>query len=276
MELSSGTAIVTGAAGGIGSDIALRLAAAGMSVVVADLDADRLEAVRSELAAGGSAVTAVVGDVSEPDHHADLVDAAEALDGLRLSVLNAGVSLPGLSWETPLDRWETTISVNLWGVVHGMRAALSTMVPRDDGWVVAVSSGAGLVATPGLSPYVASKHAIVGTMEATHHELSRIGSRVGVSVICPGNIATVSEDRPAMSGVDAAAGSDYPGVIAAIQETTAAGVLSGADPSTVSDALVEGVHEERFWILPQPELAWAAGDRMRRLADGEEPVDLLG
>jgi NAD(P)-dependent dehydrogenase (short-subunit alcohol dehydrogenase family) len=276
MELSSGTAIVTGAAGGIGAEVARRLAAEGMSLVLADIDAVRLDAVRSSLADAGAQVVAVDGDVAEPGHHDDLVAAAEGLEGLRLSVLNAGVSLPGLAWEEPLERWELTVGVNLWGVVHGLRAALSTMVPAGDGWVVAVSSGAGLVATPGLAPYVATKHAINGAFEATHHELARIGSSVGVSVVCPGNIATAREDRPPMSGLDASAGSQYPEVLQDIQATTARGVLEGADPSTVSEAIVQGVSEERFWILPQPELAWAATDRVRRLAEGDPPVDLLG
>ena len=78
------------------------------------------------------------------------------------------------------------------------------------------------------------------------------------------------------AGIDAAEGSAYPEVADAIQATTRAGVESGADPSTVADALVDGVGVGRFWILPQPELAWAATDRMRRLSEGEDPVDLLG
>ncbi|MGI9578178.1 MAG: SDR family NAD(P)-dependent oxidoreductase [Microthrixaceae bacterium] len=276
MELTSGTAIVTGAAGGIGSDIAARLASEGMSIVLADIDAARLESVRESLAANGATVAAVAGDVAQRSHHAELVAAAENLDGLRLSVLNAGISLPGLSWEEPIDRWELTVDVNFWGVIHGLRAALNTMVERDDGWVVAVSSGAGLVATPGLAPYVATKHAINGAVESTHHELRRIESRVGVSVVCPGSIATAGEDYPPMSGLDASVGSSYPAVVRDLQETTARGVINGADPASVSDALVDGVTQGRFWILPQPEVAWAATDRARRIAEGDVPVDLLG
>ena len=278
MELHSGSAIVTGAAGGIGSVVAARLAEGGMGVVLADIDADGLERARSRIAAAspGVEVLAVAGDVGDPAHHDELVAAADRAGGLRLSVLNAGVSLPGLSWEEPLSRWELTTRVNYWGVVHGLRAALSAMVPRADGWVVAISSGAGLVATPGLAPYVATKHAVVGMMESANHELARVGSPVGVSVVCPGNIATAGPGRPAMSGVAAAEGSAFPGVVRSIQDTPRAGVEGGAAPSTVSDALVAGVAEERFWILPQPELAWAAEDRVRRLAAGEPPVDLLG
>lgn len=275
MELTTGTAIVTGAGGGIGADVARRLAAEGMSLVLADIDAVRLAAVADSLDSDGATVRAVDGDVADPAHHAELAAAAERLDGLRLSVLNAGISMPGLSWEEPLERWELTVAVNFWGVVHGLRCALQTMVPRNDGWVVAVSSGAGLVATPGLAPYVATKHAINGALESTHHELARIDSEVGVSVVCPGSIATASDDKPPMSGLDASTGSAYPEVVRALQETTAQGVISGAAPSTVSDAVVDGVNSGQFWILPQPELAWAATDRVRRIAEGDVPVDLL-
>ncbi|MEZ5238512.1 MAG: SDR family NAD(P)-dependent oxidoreductase [Microthrixaceae bacterium] len=153
MELDRGAAIVTGAAGGIGSAMAARLATGGMSLVLGDIDRDRLEAVRADLGATHPAAEVVVvpGDVGDPDHHAELVDRASGLGAVRLSVLNAGVSLPGLSWEVPLETWELTTRVNYWGVVHGLRAALGHMVDRSDGelgWVVAVSSGAGLVATP--------------------------------------------------------------------------------------------------------------------------------
>ena len=278
---------MTGAAGGIGSVVARRLAAEGMAVVLADLDAVGLLRCRDEVLAEhpGTHVVCVTGDVGDPDHHAELVVAAEEAGadggGLRLSVLNAGVALPGLSWEMPLERWDLHVRVNYWGVVHGLRAALSAMVPRGDGWVVAVSSGAGLVATPGLAPYVSTKHAVVGMMESAHHELRRIGSAVDVSVVCPGNIATAMPDRSA--SLAAAEGVDvdgtHPSEVGVVDELAAvirSGVDAGAAPETVADAIVDGVTAGRFWILPQPELAWAALDRAQRIMDGNEPVDLLG
>lgn len=274
MELDNGSAIVTGAAGGIGSAIAAALAGRGMAVVMADIDAARLEAEATRI--GGShpdaRVLAVQGDVGDADHHRELVEAASAEAPLRLSVLNAGVSVPGLSWEMPLEQWELTTRVNYWGVVHGLRAALASMVPGGEGWVVAVSSGAGLVATPGLAPYVATKHAVVGLMESTHHELARVGSAVGVSVVCPGNIAT---DMPQRHGT-AQHSPDSSGVVDGLEAVITAGVAEGASPQTVVDALVDGVLEERFWVLPQPELAWAATDRTSRISKGDPPVDLLG
>lgn len=275
MELRSGSAIVTGAAGGIGSAIARALTSQGMAVVLADIDGERLEREVAGLKRDNpeAPVIAVQGDVGDPTHHAELVEAAgDTGRPLRLSVLNAGVSVPGLSWEMPLEHWELTTKVNYWGVVHGLRAALCAMVPAGDGWVVAVSSGAGLVATPGLAPYVATKHAVVGLMESTRHELARVGSPVGVSVVCPGSIATgMSARRPPITG-----SAGFAAVTDGLVEVIDAGVAAGAAPETVSDALVEGVSSGQFWILPQSELAWAATDRAARIATGDDPVDLLG
>lgn len=271
MSSSEGAAIVTGAAGGIGAALVRRLARAGMAVVAADIDAARLARVCAEVAAErpGAELEALEGDVGDPGHHLSLVEAARDLGGLRLSVLNAGVTVTGWSWELPLAEWERVVQVDYWGVVHGVRAALSEMIPVGDGQVVAVSSGAGLVATPGLAPYVSSKHAVVGLMESVHHELVRVGSRVRASVVCPGNVATPLPERTAMRA---------PGdpVLAELDATVRAGVAAGASPEAVADAVVEGVGAGRFWILPQPEVGWAAQDRVRRLVEGDLPVDLLG
>lgn len=270
---SAAAAIVTGAGGGIGGAVARRLAADGFSLVLADRDPASLERVVGTLRAG-TVCELVVGDVASKKHHDELVAAAEDLGGLSVSVLNAGVSLTGLSWELPLDQWELHVAVNYWGVVHGVRAAVPPMIARGSGHVVAVASGAGLVATPGLAAYVSTKHAVVGLMESLFHELARVAPDVHSSVVCPGNIAT-----PMAANSLAAAGlatRPLDGEAAAIEEVVRAGVDNGSAPATVADAIGDALADRRFWILPQPELAWAATDRMRRLADGEAPVDLLG
>lgn len=272
-EQRGAAAIVTGAGGGIGSAVAARLAADGMALVLADRDGGSLDRVARSLPAG-TVAEIVVGDVGDESHHRDLVSAAEDLGGLGVTVLNAGVSLTGLVWELPLEQWELHVKVNYWGVVHGVRAAVPAMIARGSGHVVAVASGAGLVATPGLAAYVSTKHAVVGLMESLHHELVRVAPGVRASVVCPGNIATpMAANSLASAGLD---GRSLSGETAAIDDVVQAGVHAGSSPSTVADAIADVVAEPRFWVLPQPELAWAATDRMRRLAEGEPPVDLLG
>ena len=227
-----------------------------------------------------------MGDVGDPTHHAALVTAAEDLGGVTVSVQNAGVALTGLSWEVPLEQWELQVRTNYWGVVHGVRAALPPMVRRGLGHVLAVASGAGLVATPGLAPYVSSKHAVVGLMESVRHELARAAPGVRASVVCPGNIATpinanslAVADAAGAADVAACEGSAGDGSTAAvarqIDETVRRGVDSGAEPQTVADAIVEAVSTGRFWVLPQPEVALGALDRVQRIVDGRPPADLL-
>ena len=280
-----GVAIVTGAGGGIGAAVARSLASAGTSLVLADRDRSALEAVAASLPPSVTVITGV-GDVGDPTHHAALVTAAEDLGGVTVSVQNAGVALTGLSWEVPLEQWELQVRTNYWGVVHGVRAALPPMVRRGLGHVLAVASGAGLVATPGLAPYVSSKHAVVGLMESVRHELARAAPGVRASVVCPGNIATpinanslAVADAAGAADVAACEGSAGDGSTAAvarqIDETVRRGVDSGAEPQTVADAIVEAVSTGRFWVLPQPEVALGALDRVQRIVDGRPPADLL-
>ena len=280
-----GVAIVTGAGGGIGAAVARSLAAAGMSLVLADRDRSALDAVAASLPPSVTVITGV-GDVGDPTHHAALVTAAEDLGGVTVSVQNAGVALTGLSWEVPLEQWELQVRTNYWGVVHGVRAALPPMVRRGLGHVLAVASGAGLVATPGLAPYVSSKHAVVGLMESVRHELARAAPGVRASVVCPGNIATpinanslAVADAAGAADVAACEGSAGDGSTAAvarqIDETVRRGVDSGAEPQTVADAIVQAVSTGRFWVLPQPEVALGALDRVQRIVDGRPPADLL-
>jgi NAD(P)-dependent dehydrogenase (short-subunit alcohol dehydrogenase family) len=273
MDLEGGVAIITGAGGGIGSAVARRLGAEGMSLVLADRSRSLLEAAADSVEHSVTVVTAV-GDVGDASHHAALITAAQDLGGLTLSVQNAGVYLPGLSWEIPIEQWELQIKVNYWGVVHGVRAALGVMTRRGTGHVMAVASGAGLVATPALAPYVSSKHAVVGLMETVRHELARVAPGVRASVVCPGNIRTpMAANSLAVAGV---ADEHLSPVAQQVADQVRAGNDAGADPSTVADAVVDAVATGRFWVLPQPEVAFGALDRVQRIADGREPVDLLG
>lgn len=271
--LVGGVALITGAGGGIGSAIARRLAEAGMSLVLADRSRALLDAAAETLPRTTKVVTAV-GDVGDPVHHAGLVTAAGDLGGLTVSVQNAGVVLPGLAWEVPIEQWELQVRVNYWGVVHGVRAALGVMVPRGVGHVLAVSSGAGLVATPGLAPYVSTKHAVVGLMESVRHELARTVPGVRASVVCPGNVRTsMTPNSLAAAGI---AEEHLSPVAQGIADRVRGDVEAGADPDTVADAVLGALETGRFWVLPQHEVSLGALDRARRIVDGREPVDLLG
>lgn len=275
MEIDGSTVLITGAGGAIGAATAEEFARRGARLLLTDRDAAGLDMVAAAVAriAPDAVAEVMVGDVSSPEHHGLLIERAERIGGLDISVLNAGVYLPGLTWEIPLEQYRLQMDVNFWGVLQGVRAAVPGMVARGRGHVVAVSSGAGLIATPGLSPYVASKHAVVGLMESLHHELARVSPAVGTSVVCPGNVRSdMADNSLAAAGI---VEQRIDGVAAALGEQVRAGNQAGTEPDLVATAIVEAIGVNRFWVLPHPEIGWAAVDRMERLREGQDPVDLL-
>jgi NAD(P)-dependent dehydrogenase (short-subunit alcohol dehydrogenase family) len=197
-DLEGKVAVVTGAASGIGRALADRWAREGMKVVLADVEQGPLDVARDELGSGGADVLAVRTDVSD----AAQVDAlaAATLDhfgAVHLVCNNAGVGGGGVLWETERTDWEWVLGVNLWGVIHGIKAFVPHLVAQDEGHVVNTASIAGFAYAPMMGPYNASKAAVVAISETLTSELAMHGSKVGVSVLCPGwvNTRIMDSDR---------------------------------------------------------------------------------
>ncbi|HEX9064641.1 MAG TPA: SDR family oxidoreductase [Streptosporangiaceae bacterium] len=183
------SAIVTGGGSGIGAALVAALAARGASVVAADIDEAAVRAVASAMPAGGGDVTAVVVDVCDAEAVAGLVtQVAAERDGLDLMFSNAGIAIGGTAEELTLDHWNRVIDVNVRGVVHGVHAAYPLMLRQGRGHLVNTASLAGLVPGPGLAPYTAAKHAVVGLSLSLRAEGA--GRGVRVSAICPGFVDT--------------------------------------------------------------------------------------
>src|SRR5690242_3542400 len=160
-DLAGKVAVVTGAASGIGLGLATRFVAEGAKVVLADVEKPALDDAVSKLEADGGEVAGVVTDVTVPAQVDALADAAFARFGeVHMLCNNAGVGGGGLSWEAPLSTWEWVLGVNMWGVIHGLRAFVPRMLGQPEGHVVNTASVAGLVAAPFMGPYNASKHAV--------------------------------------------------------------------------------------------------------------------
>jgi NAD(P)-dependent dehydrogenase (short-subunit alcohol dehydrogenase family) len=190
-----GAALVTGAAQGIGLAIATALAADGWRVVLADLDGDKAAAAASRLP-GSRAVTL---DVTDPDAVEAAVVTVEESEPLRLLVNNAGVGPRDADRGFyPLPEWNRVIGVNLLGVVHGVNATYPRMRERRSGVILNVASLAGLVAGPGLGPYAATKHAVVGLTLALRADAAPFGVRV--SALCPSWVDTAILDGQAPDG----------------------------------------------------------------------------
>lgn len=176
---SGRTALVTGAGSGIGAAIAHDLAAAGATVVVADLKEEvAASAVEKIMAAGGKAVAAG-GDVSSPDAVAALVDVAMRNGGLHLLVNNAGIAGEAApTGEYPLDGWAKVIDINLNAVFYGLRFGIPAMLRSGGGAIVNMASILGSVGFAGSPAYVAAKHGVVGLTKSAALEYATQGIRV--------------------------------------------------------------------------------------------------
>jgi len=185
---------------------------------------------------------------------------------------NAGVVGKGDSWTAPMSAWEWVFAVNVFGVVHGIRAFLPIMHDQGEGHIVNTASIAGLIAVPGAAPYLASKHAVVAISESLFLELKAVGSPVGVSALCPGFVRTNLIDGqrwPDRFGAEPEPHQTPLGQLVAAG--LSAGVENGIDPFDVAAQVVDAIRDERFWILTHPELRDQPVERMRRAAIQENP-----
>ena len=266
--------MVTGGASGIGRALARAFGAAGMKVVLADLDEVRMRAVEAELAEGGTEVLPVVCDTSlEPSVEALAQATLERFGAAHVLCNNAGVVGKGDPWTGPMSTWDWVVGVNLYGVIHGIRAFLPIMQTQGEGHIVNTASMAGLVALPGAAPYNVTKHGVVALSEGLFIELKSSGSPVRVSALCPGFVRTNLMDGQTWQerlGSEPSPTSNPMGVM--IDDLLRQGVQSGIDPDHVASEVVDAIRTERFWILTHPEMRQSPVERMQRAAAQENPA----
>jgi NAD(P)-dependent dehydrogenase (short-subunit alcohol dehydrogenase family) len=191
-RLEERVAVVTGAASGIGLAIAEQLAAAGMRVVMTDLDGDVAATAASALGEQGLDVDARQLDVRDQDAVERLAgDVVDRFGGLHVAVNNAGIVNRGNSWELSLEDWHRVMDVNLWGVIHGVRSFVPRILETGgEGHVVNVASMAAVHPQDRLGPYTVAKHGVLGLSDVLRAEFAALGAPVGVSVVFPGRIRT--------------------------------------------------------------------------------------
>jgi short-subunit dehydrogenase len=243
-NLRGGTAVVTGAASGIGAALAVALARRGMRLALVDRDAEGLDASARAVQAAGAAASLHVLDVTDAAATAALPAAVLAAHG-HASVLvnNAGVALGGSFEQVSEADFDWLMAVNFHAPVRLARAFLPVLAREPAAQLVNVSSVFGLIAPPGQTAYAASKFALRGFSEALRHELQASGSPVGVTIVHPGGVRTAIADN--------------------------ARLAAGLDDAEVA----RHRHEwQRLLALP----AEAAGERIARAIERREPRVLVG
>ena len=230
MKVAGKVAVVTGGATGIGRALCRRFAAEGArAVVVADLDAHGAAAVAGEI--GGWALAV---DVAREADVGELVAAVtKRYGGIDLFCSNAGIIIEG-GLETSDDAWQSIFGVNVFAHLYAARAVLPGMLARGGGYLLQTVSAAGLLSQIGSAPYAVTKHAALALAEWISITYGDRG--IGVSAICPQGVRTNMLLRPRPGG----------------ESFLVAGAV---EPEQVADAAIEGLADERFLILPHPEVA---------------------
>jgi NAD(P)-dependent dehydrogenase (short-subunit alcohol dehydrogenase family) len=269
-------AVVTGGASGIGFGLAERFASEGMKLVVADVEQQALADAAQRLRASGAEVVDVRCDVSRAEEvEAVAARALDAFGAVHVVCNNAGVAdTSGASvWEASLEDWQWVVGVNLWGVVHGIRTFVPVLLNQDEGYVVNTASGAGLIPAR-LGSYSVTKHAVVALSEALRMQLKAIGARVGVSVLCPGVVATrildAERNRPGGPRPTRAKNPVATQVMDRLRQT----IPTGTPPSDIAACVVDAMREERLYVLPHPQVLDQVRQRLQDIEVGRPHTEM--
>ncbi len=251
-ELSDKVAVVTGAASGIGRGLVQRCAQAGMRVVAADVEAAALEETVASVASG-SPVIAVVTDVSEGAAVEALASRAyDTFGAVHLLCNNAGVFQAGVLWDRTVADWEWVLGVNVWGIIHGIRAFVPRMIASGEpGHIVNTSSLAGVVSNAYSGPYTTSKFAALGLSECLAHDLAAANAAIGASVLVPGAVNTRIAESTRNRPENFADGLGAPDA-AFVDQMLAKQSETGADPLHVADLVLDAVRTGQFLIPTSP------------------------
>ncbi len=282
-DVKDKVAVVTGAASGIGRGMAESFVAAGMKVVLSDIESAALDETARALRGAGADVHPVLTDVSSQEQVDALAqETLRKYGAVHVLCNNAGVGIGEGdargrgSWRNSLADWQWIVGVNFMGVVHGIRSFLPIMIEQDsEAHVVNTASLAGLVSGGSGTSYTATKFAVVGLSENLYLELQTLGLKPRVSVLCPGlvdtNILNARRNRPARF----ASTSTPPPPTAAerlMADWFAAQLKQGLSPRAVGDQVLEAIREERFYVLTHPEHNTAIDQRVKNLLSGRNPA----
>lgn len=252
-------AVITGAASGIGRGIAERCVKEGMKVVMADIEEEALSRSVEALEAEGATILAVVTDVSKAaDIEALARKTIDTFGAVHLLFNNAGVGSGGAIWEDSLSDWQWIIGVNLWGVIHGIHTFVPIMLKQDvDCHIVNTASIFGLIAGPGTGAYKVTKQGVVALSETLHFDLAMRGSKINVSVLCPGAVNTgildSGRNRPSELQNEAAEDPLTP-EMEQMHQMMVQIFKEGMSPEEAANIVFRAIENKQLYILTHPEL----------------------
>ncbi len=274
-DVAHRTAFITGGANGIGLGIARAFARAGAKLALVDIDADGLAKARRELSSVTEVATAVL-DVRDREQFARTADDMEArLGPVSLLFNNAGVAGGASATKLTYDLWDWGIGINLGGVINGVQTFLPRMAARGQrGHIVNTASGAGLVEAGAGVLYHTAKFAVVGMSEALQVELQSIG--IGVSVLCPGPVATGIIDRTRQSqprSESPLSGEELQWAMARVAEASRF-LEHGVSPDAVGDQVLAAVIRNQLFIHTDRMVMPLIEMRTRALLDAMPPASV--
>lgn len=267
LRIEGGTAVITGAASGIGMGLARHAAGLKMRLVLADINAQQLDSVAASL---DTEVLALPVDVTDPAAVESLAAAAfDRFGQVDIVFNNAGIISTGLSWEIPVTRWQQEFDVNVRGIVNGIHAFVPRLLKANrPAHIVNTSSVGGFLPSAMMSPYTASKAAVVAMTESLQAELRLLDAPIGVSLLGPGPVQSAIFNAPFTTGEE---GGDTR-VREFTQMLRSMLAEHGMNPEDFAQRVFTGIEQQQFWILPQPEaLDQALRRRMESILARENP-----
>jgi NAD(P)-dependent dehydrogenase (short-subunit alcohol dehydrogenase family) len=277
-DFAGRVAVVTGGASGVGRALGARFAAEGMRVVLSDVEKAALDATVAKLSEGGVPVSGIVADVSERSSVESLAEQVYAAHGaVHVLCNNAGIGTDETRtklWDSSSNDWSWALRVNVWGVLHGIRAFVPRMLEGgEEGHVINTSSGnGGLYPLPTTPIYSTTKAAVTCISEVLNYQLQMVGAKLKAAVLYPGpyivntGIFAAGRNRPADLPIET---EDAPPPTLDDIRTLAkqAGLdLQVTEPEEVAEYTLEALREDRFWILPK------SGDADRKLLERVEGI----
>jgi NAD(P)-dependent dehydrogenase (short-subunit alcohol dehydrogenase family) len=262
-DVKGKVAFITGGASGMGLGMARAFAAAGMKVMIADIELAAAQRAADELTAKGHQAACVQVDVGKLESvQAAAKKTIDTFGKVHVLCNNAGVAVGGYSESCSIRNWNWVVDVNMWGVVYGLQAFVPLILSHGEGGhVMSTASMAGMIGLRGAGPYNATKFAVVGIMEtfAADHRKDNIGA----SVLCPGvvatNIGNSARNRP----------EQYGGVVKPNpRDRTAEMLAKGLDPDIVGKLVLEAIQEDQFYIFTDPGLRNLMEKRSKDILEG--------